>query len=190
MVPEAVWMPNMGTLHPVPEYRRPSISRTEQCFGYKSDIVVKAENETKDSMNRHRPGQKLQAVGDAVLDMDRAILIEHRMKILQHNIDPMHPPELNQAGDAGETLSTPDPASATCDLRPGLDFFGHDLRGLYAQKYDDCCALCAHEPGCVAWTFISPEPDKGSCWLKDKVPKKSEWNKKEDGTTVSGVLGH
>ena len=28
--------------------------------GYKSDIVVKTENETRNGVNQHRPGQKLQ----------------------------------------------------------------------------------------------------------------------------------
>jgi hypothetical protein len=77
MIPEAVWMPNMGTLHPVPQYRRPSIARVEQCFGYKSDIVVKKENFTAStqSLNNGRPGQPRQPIGDATSDMDRAVLI-------------------------------------------------------------------------------------------------------------------
>ena len=77
MIPEAVWMPNMGTLHPVPQYCRPSIARVEQCFGYKSDIVVKKENFTAStqSLNNGRPGQPRQPIGDATSDMDRAVLI-------------------------------------------------------------------------------------------------------------------
>ena len=79
--------------------------------------------------------------------MDRAVLIELRMKILQHNIDPRNGIEGAPEEGAGGVVPKPDPAVATCHVRPGVDFFGHDLRGLYAQKYDDCCALCAHEPG-------------------------------------------
>eukprot|EP01043_Picozoa_sp_COSAG02_P035982 COSAG02_NODE_2609_length_8435_cov_4.723129_2_plen_564_part_00 len=78
MMPEAVWMPNMGTLHPVTKYRRPSIARVEKCFSYKSDIVVKAENLTKtQSLNslRHARGQTLHPIGQATTDMDRAVLI-------------------------------------------------------------------------------------------------------------------
>jgi hypothetical protein len=78
MMPEAVWMPNMGTLHPVTKYQRPSIARTEQCFTYKSDIVVQAENLTKaQSLNslRSARGQTLHPIGQATTDMDRAVLI-------------------------------------------------------------------------------------------------------------------
>lgn len=78
MMPEAVWMPNMGTLHPVPKYRRPSIARTEQCFSYKSDIVVQAENlTTTQSLNslRSTHSQMRYPIGQATSDMDRAVLI-------------------------------------------------------------------------------------------------------------------
>lgn len=82
MMPEAVWMPNMGTLHPVPQYRRPSISRTEKCFSYRSDIVVKTENLTRtSSLNslRSARGQLRHPIGDAITDMDRAVLIVRRL---------------------------------------------------------------------------------------------------------------
>ena len=182
MSPEAVWMPNMGSLHPVTSYHRPSITRTEACFGYKSDIVVVKQNASvsclqpcfhdpvqnniepcceqaaEASINSARAaGSRRQPTGDATEDMDRAVLIEHRMHVLQHNIDP--------SAEAA-TLPTQSPgrsdgqgeAAPSCDLTPGVDIYGHDLRGLYAERAEDCCGLCAHEPGCLAWTCARPFP--------------------------------
>ena len=77
--------------------------------------------------------------------MDRAVLIEHRMHILQHNIDPSAEattlPTQSPGGGDGQGEAAP-----SCDLTPGVDIYGHDLRGLYAERAEDCCGLCAHEP--------------------------------------------
>ena len=89
--------------------------------------------------------------------MDRAVLIEHRMHILQHNIDPSAEattlPTQSPGGGDGQGEAAP-----SCDLTPGVDIYGHDLRGLYAERAEDCCGLCAHEPGCLAWTCARPLP--------------------------------
>ena len=47
MMPEAVWMPNMGTFHPHSKFHRPSITRLEMCLQYKSDIVTEEDTEQR-----------------------------------------------------------------------------------------------------------------------------------------------
>ncbi len=70
---------------------------------------------------------------------------------------------------------------------------GYDRRGGDYHKFtikngdpDVCAARCDREPRCRAWSFSYPgtEEQVATCWLKTRVPARSE-----DTCCVSGVKG-
>lgn len=70
--------------------------------------------------------------GIAVTDQERALLIEVRMK--QYQLDSGNP-------RASAALAP----NATCSYMPGVDLYGHDIRGAPALRASECCAICAKE---------------------------------------------
>ncbi|KAF3049380.1 hypothetical protein E8E11_008652 [Didymella keratinophila] len=85
----------------------------------------------------------------------------------------------------GSTSETPQtcPSSYTCpendgrtfkgtDLRSftlfcGVDYYGDDLAGQYAQSYQACTQACSDNANCVAASFTGGKND-GYCYLKSK----------------------
>lgn len=67
-----------------------------------------------------------------------ATMQEHRMTMIQHNVDIAQPPV-----PSSET-ATPqsEQGAATCDVRPTVDFYGHDLTGVsLVQSRNRCCTI-------------------------------------------------
>ena len=194
-------MPNMGTLHPVPAYRRPTITRLEMCLQYKSDIVTTAAADHATSNAEPPPPQAnltLVANGIARTDQERALLIEARIKAAialrgttvaareptQSSV-PV-PPSRNgdDQRDGGE-------GHDGCQLLPAVDFYGNDLRGAPAPSMDLCCEICAGTHGCVAWSYLpgshasAASKRESTCWLKSAAPP-SSMRQRDD--VVSGTL--
>jgi hypothetical protein len=92
---------------------------------------------------------------------------------------------ITRESTGASTPATPQmcPSSYTCpendgctfkgaDLRHftlscGVDFYGGDLSGQYAQSYQACTQACADNADCVAASFTGSKGD-GDCYLKSK----------------------
>ena len=74
--------------------------------------------------------------------------------------------------------------ASLCDAVAGLNCYGNDIRDAgAAPSAAACCALCAAEPRCAAWTWDAAEgsPPKG-CWIKTSCA-----GARNDSQAVSGV---
>jgi len=69
----------------------------------------------------------------------------------------------------------------------GLNFQGHDLKGVAMTRPKDCYGAClAHAPNCRAFTFIKDSSRTAMrCWLKREGYQTAGWM---TGGTISGVL--
>ena len=56
----------------------------------------------------------------------------------------------------------------SCSYEANIDYFGNDLftNFIYYATQDLCCAACAANPDCQAWTFVTPT---NACWLKRQI---------------------
>ena len=66
-----------------------------------------------------------------------------------------------------DASSLPMEEKAKCDVSPDIDFYGGDIRGIYAPSSAFCCQMCKEETGCVKWTY-AVSAEKGACWLKSE----------------------
>lgn len=64
----------------------------------------------------------------------------------------------------------------------------------FVANADDCCALCAETPQCVAWVWGRSQNEHGlhSCFMKSEIIKKEEGNctfqcMLEDGCTIPSI---
>jgi hypothetical protein len=53
------------------------------------------------------------------------------------------------------------------DIKPGIDYFGADLREQQRGSLDECVALCLGEDRCVAFSYVEA---KNWCSLKSTLP--------------------
>lgn len=74
--------------------------------------------------------------------------------------------------------------ASLCDAVPGLNCWGADLRNAgVVSSAAACCALCAAEPLCNAWTWDAAEGSPPqSCWIKTSCA-----GARNDSQAVSGV---
>ncbi|GLE02931.1 hypothetical protein PINS_up011795 [Pythium insidiosum] len=88
------------------------------------------------------------------------------------------------------TPSTPsptpvDPPTSQCgQMRPGVDFYGADLRQSYGGSLDECCQLCGETVGCKAYSYVRQSfAGYSVCYLKHGVGRV----RRRDGV-VSGEI--
>lgn len=55
-----------------------------------------------------------------------------------------------------------------CFAEVDVDYYGNDLstQPIYVNSLDLCCASCAQNVNCQAWTYL---PSTRACWLKRQI---------------------